>query len=137
MPDRENLAIGWSDVDLDAATVDVCWRLVRRTTVGLLLLPSTNSGRKGERLIPLPSWAITMLKRRRFAIGPGVEAIFPRLAGRLARSIERAEGVAAGPGPGRDRRLRIQRTSVLGREDLAGVDPRCPPRRGVFSAARR
>ncbi len=73
----ECLAIGWSEVDVDAATVDVCWRLVRRTGVGLLRLPSTKSGRKGERLIPLPSWAVTMLKRRRLAIGPGVEPVFP------------------------------------------------------------
>jgi len=73
----ECLAIGWSEADLDGATVDVRWRLVRRTGVGLLRLPSTKSGRKGERLIPLPSWAVTMLKRRRLAIGPGVEAVFP------------------------------------------------------------
>ncbi|MBN9100934.1 MAG: site-specific integrase [Pseudonocardia sp.] len=73
----ECLAIGWSEIDLDAAAVDVCWRLVRRTGVGLLRLPSTKSGRKGERLIPLPSWAVTMLKRRRLAIGPGVEPVFP------------------------------------------------------------
>ena len=73
----ECLAIGWSEVDLDGAAVDVRWRLVRRTGVGLLRLPSTKSGRKGERLIPLPSWAVTMLRRRRLAIGPGVEAVFP------------------------------------------------------------
>jgi integrase len=73
----ECLAIGWSEVDLDAATVDVRWRLVRRTGVGLLRLPSTKTGRRGERLIPLPSWAMTMLKRRRLAIGPSVEAVFP------------------------------------------------------------
>ena len=45
--------------------------------VGLLRLPSTKTGRRGERLIPLPSWAMTMLKRRRLAIGPDVEAVFP------------------------------------------------------------
>jgi integrase len=73
----ECLAIGRSEVDLDAATVDVRWRLVRRTGVGLLRLSSTKTGRRGERLIPLPSWAMTMLKRRRLAIGPGVEAVFP------------------------------------------------------------
>ncbi|MEQ3550922.1 site-specific integrase [Pseudonocardia nematodicida] len=73
----EALAIGWSEVDLDAGAVDIRWRLVRRTGVGLLRLPSTKSGRNGERLVPLPSWAITMLKRRRLAIGPGVEAVFP------------------------------------------------------------
>jgi integrase len=73
----ECLAIGWSEIDLDGAAVDVRWRLVRRTGVGLLRLPSTKSGRKGERLIPLPSWAVAMLKRRRIAIGQGVEAVFP------------------------------------------------------------
>lgn len=73
----ECLAIGWAQVDLDDATVDVCWRLVRRTGIGLLRLPSTKSGEDGERLIPLPSWAVTMLKRRRLAIGAGVEPVFP------------------------------------------------------------
>ena len=73
----ECLAIGWSDVDLDAAAVEVRWRLVRRTGVGLLRLASTKSGEKGERTVPLPSWAVTMLKRRRLAIGAGVEAVFP------------------------------------------------------------
>jgi integrase len=69
---------------LDAATVDVRWRLVRRTGVGLLRLASTKTGRRGERLIPLPSWAVTMLKRRRLAIGPGVEAVFPDSLGGCA-----------------------------------------------------
>lgn len=73
----ECLAIGWTEIDLDAATVDVRWRLVRRTGVGLLRLPSTKTGRRGERLIPLPSWAVAMLRQRRLAIGTGVEAVFP------------------------------------------------------------
>ncbi|ODU07304.1 MAG: hypothetical protein ABS81_02070 [Pseudonocardia sp. SCN 72-86] len=73
----ECLAFGWSEIDLDECTVDVRWRLVRRTGVGLLRLASTKSGRKGERLIPLPSWAVSMLKRRRFAIGSTVEPVFP------------------------------------------------------------
>ena len=73
----ECLAIGWEEVDLDAAMVDVCWRLVRRTGVGLLRLPSTKSGKRGERLVPLPSWAMTMLKRRRLAIASEVLAVFP------------------------------------------------------------
>ncbi len=73
----ECLAIGWDEVDLDHAAVDVCWRLVRRTGVGLLRLPSTKTGESGERLIPLPSWAITMLKRRRLAIASEVQPVFP------------------------------------------------------------
>jgi integrase len=57
----ECLAIGWGEIDLEHAAVDVRWRLVRRTGVGLLRLPSTKSGKGGERVIPLPSWAVTML----------------------------------------------------------------------------
>jgi integrase len=73
----ECLAIGWQQVDLDRATVEVCWRLVRRRGVGLLRLPSTKSGERGERVIPLPSWAMTMLKRRRLAIASHVQPVFP------------------------------------------------------------
>jgi integrase len=70
-------AIGWDEIDLEHATLDVRWRLVRRTGVGLLRLPSTKSGKKGERVIPLPSWAMTMLKRRRLATASEVQAVFP------------------------------------------------------------
>ena len=73
----ECLAIGWHEVDLDQASVDVCWRLVRRKGVGLLRLSSTKTGESGERLIPLPSWAVTMLKRRRLAIASQVQPVFP------------------------------------------------------------
>ncbi len=73
----ECLAIGWSDVDLDDRTVDIAWRLVRFKGVGLRRVASTKTGRKGERLIPLPSWAVTMLRARRAGIGEDVEAVFP------------------------------------------------------------
>ncbi|HEV7452242.1 MAG TPA: tyrosine-type recombinase/integrase [Pseudonocardiaceae bacterium] len=77
----ECLAIGWDEVDWDQAAVDVCWRLVRRTGVGLLRLSSTKSGKRGERLIPLPTWAMTMLKRRRLAIAADVQPVFPDTLG--------------------------------------------------------
>jgi integrase len=73
----ECLAIGWDEIDLESARVEVCWRLVRQIGVGLLRLSSTKSGESGERVIPLPSWAVTMLKRRRLAIASGVQAVFP------------------------------------------------------------
>ena len=73
----EALAIGWTEIDLDQGAVDIRWRLIRRTGVGLQRLASTKSGQRGERLVPLPSWAVTMLKRRRLAIGSGVEPVFP------------------------------------------------------------
>ena len=40
-----------------------------------LILAKT--GESGERLIPLPSWAVTMLKRRRLAIASQVQPVFP------------------------------------------------------------
>jgi integrase len=46
----ECLAIGWEEIDLDNASVEICWRLVRQTGVGLLRLPSTKSGKSGERV---------------------------------------------------------------------------------------
>ncbi|MBT0773161.1 site-specific integrase [Kineosporia sp. J2-2] len=73
----ECLAIGWSQVDLEDETVDIAWRLVRKTGTGLLRLPSTKTGEQGERLIPLPAWAVAMLKERRERIGADVEPIFP------------------------------------------------------------
>ncbi len=73
----ECLAIGWEEINLDDATVDVRWRLVRRKDFGLLRLPSAKSGEGGERLIPLPSWAVMMLKRRRLAIASEVQPVFP------------------------------------------------------------
>ncbi|MGH3673888.1 MAG: tyrosine-type recombinase/integrase, partial [Pseudonocardiaceae bacterium] len=73
----ECLAIGWDEVDLGHDMVDVCWHLVRRTGTGLLRLSSTKSGAGGERVIPLPSWAMTMLKRRRLAIASEVQPVFP------------------------------------------------------------
>jgi integrase len=73
----ECLAIGWTEVDLNDATVDVAWRLVRRTGVGLQRLSSTKTGEKGERLVPLPTWGVEMLRHRRAAIGDDVEPVFP------------------------------------------------------------
>jgi integrase len=73
----ECLAIGWTEVDLDTEEVDIAWHLVRETGVGLLRQSSTKSGEKGERLVPLPKWAVTMLKRRRQMVGSDVEPVFP------------------------------------------------------------
>jgi integrase len=66
---------------IEKVAVDVRWRLVRRKGVGLLRLPSTKTGESGERLIPLPSWAMTMLERRRLAIASGVQPVFPEFLG--------------------------------------------------------
>lgn len=73
----ECLAIGWSEVDLEGKGLDVAWHLVRETGVGLRRMASTKSGEMGERMIPLPDWAVTMLRRRRKTIGEDVEPVFP------------------------------------------------------------
>lgn len=131
----ECLALGWSDIDLDAATVDVHWRLVRRTGIGLLRFPSTKSGRKGERLIPLPSWAVTMLKRRRLAIGTGVEPVFPDSLGawrdpsnvrKVWRQVQAEAEIEGFVSHTLRRPLRAFSTT-----------PRCPPARSVISSATR
>lgn len=72
----EALAVGWDEVDLTAGTVDVCWRLVRAKGQGLSRRASTKNGEPGERLLPLPSWATAMLKRRKLATG-GAGPVFP------------------------------------------------------------
>jgi integrase len=73
----ECLAVGWSDVDLTEGTIDIRWRLVRRKSQGLLRLPSTKTGRQGERLVPLPAWAVEILAQRRTTIAMDVEPVFP------------------------------------------------------------
>jgi integrase len=50
---------------------------VRRKGKGPFRLPSTKSGKRGERVVPLPEWAVDMLRERRGTIGPGVEPVFP------------------------------------------------------------
>ena len=93
----ECLAIGWDEIDLEHATVDVRWRLVRRTGVGLLRLPSTKSGKGGERVIPLPSWAMTVLKRRRLAITSEVQAVFPDSLGGWRDPVQCPGRMVVGP----------------------------------------
>jgi hypothetical protein len=102
MPDRGVPRHRLAEVDLDAKEVDIAWHLVRATGAGLQRLPSTKSGERGERLIPLSGWAVTMLKRRRELIGADVEPVFPGLGRRLARPLERPSGVACRPRQGRD-----------------------------------
>jgi integrase len=69
--------MGWTEIDLEDASADIAWRLVRRTGIGLLRLPSTKSGEKGERMVPLPAWGVAMLRRRRAVIGRHIEPVFP------------------------------------------------------------
>ena len=51
----EALAVAWSDVDLDAGTVDVDWKLIRITGEGLRRVPRLKGGADGT--LPLPPFA--------------------------------------------------------------------------------
>lgn len=59
----ETCAVRWQDVELDASTVEVVGTVLRIKGQGLILKPSPKS-EAGERILELPSWAVTMLRRR-------------------------------------------------------------------------
>jgi integrase len=91
----ETLALYWEDVDLDAGTVLINWTVVRVRGVGLRRTdPKTDAS---ERLLPLPSWAVDMLRRRRreaLAADPRKDQpVFPDTLGGL-REARGSEGFA-------------------------------------------
>ncbi|OQO93027.1 site-specific integrase [Saccharomonospora piscinae] len=59
----EALGVFWQDVDFDVRTVDIAHTVVRVKGQGLLrkAKPKTE---KSERLLPLPSWAVQLLRER-------------------------------------------------------------------------
>ncbi|WP_236004415.1 tyrosine-type recombinase/integrase [Amycolatopsis pittospori] len=60
----EALAVFWEDVDLDAGTVAVDWKVIRIRKVGLRRVKKLKS-ESGDRTLPLPSWAVSVLRERR------------------------------------------------------------------------
>lgn len=70
----EALAVSWDEVDVAHGVVDVAWRMVYLKGRGVVRLPSTKTGRSVA--LDLPSWATTMLKRRKLLTG-GRGAVFP------------------------------------------------------------
>lgn len=60
----EALAVSWDEVDLDAGTVAIVWKLIRVRGKGLLRVPRLKSD-AGERLLPLPLFVLVMLRKRR------------------------------------------------------------------------
>lgn len=71
----EALAVSWDEVDLDQSTVDIQWKIIRVRGKGLLRLPRPKS-ESGERTLPLPSFAVAMLRRRMLSKGDALP-IFP------------------------------------------------------------
>jgi integrase len=71
----EALAVSWDEVDFTAGTVAITHRIIRIKGKGLHRVEKTKR-ETGDRLLHLPGWAVTMLKRRRLASG-GAVPVFP------------------------------------------------------------
>jgi integrase len=81
----EALALYWEDVDLDGARVSIKYTVVRVRGAGLRRKePKTESG---VRDLPLPSWAVQMLRRRHTIAKaenrPAASPVFPDTLGGL------------------------------------------------------
>jgi len=77
----EALALLWSQVDFAAGTVEVTHTVIRIKGEGLTR--QRTKTRAGERLLPLPQWALSML-RARFMVGVRLdEPVFPNTLGKL------------------------------------------------------
>lgn len=70
----EALAVGWDEVDLRAGAVTFAWHMVYEKGKGTQRKPSTKS--KRDHGLDLPSWAVSMLKRRKLLTG-GQGPVFP------------------------------------------------------------
>lgn len=74
----EALAVSWSDVDLDMRTVEVDWKLIRIKGEGLRHVRRLKGG--DDRTLPLPQFAVDMLRQRR-AGSAGHGPLFPDALG--------------------------------------------------------
>ncbi len=71
----EALALRWNDVDLDQHTIEVRGTVLRIKGGGLIIKSSPKTA-AGQRLVELPSWAITMLRNRRdLAVAAGADVV--------------------------------------------------------------
>ncbi|MBB5072828.1 integrase [Saccharopolyspora gloriosae] len=77
----EALAACWPDLDLTAGTVAVNFTVARRKGKGLIRKSTKTSA--GERTLPLPSWAVDMLRRRYYLAEDKDGPIFPDSIGGL------------------------------------------------------
>ena len=83
----EILAITFDDVDLAVGTVSIDWQITAVTGKGLVR--RTTKTKFGERTLLLPSWAISMIRRRKLRYGPG--PLFPHAAARRNVALHHAE----------------------------------------------
>jgi integrase len=86
----ETLAVLWSEVDLERETVEITSTVIRVRGVGLVR--KRTKSRAGQRILPLPSWAAAML-RRRFTENPRLdEPVFPDARGGVPGPEQRPAG---------------------------------------------
>jgi integrase len=91
----EALAVSWEDVDLTAELVTIEHTIVR--IKGLGLVRKGTKSRAGERTLRLPSFALTMLRRRKLVSG-GRGPVFPDSIGgwrdpsNTSRDLRKARG---------------------------------------------
>jgi len=79
----EALGIRWSDVDLDGKTLSINGKVVRAKGLGLIREDYTKS-KAGERVLPLPDFALGMLIRRQVeAVSNVHDVVFPSEANTL------------------------------------------------------
>ncbi|WP_245992814.1 site-specific integrase [Prauserella muralis] len=81
----EALALYWEDVDLANGVVEIKYTVVRVKGHGLIRKPTKTAA--GERVLPLPSWAVDMLTKRhraaREAARPDASPVFASSEGGL------------------------------------------------------
>jgi integrase len=91
----EALAVSWEEVDLAEGTVQIDYTLIRITGVGLIRKSTKSSA--GERTLVLPDFAVSMLRRRKLALG-GRGPVFPDSRGgwrdpsNTSRNLRNARG---------------------------------------------
>jgi integrase len=92
----EALGVYWEDVDFEAGTVAVDYTVIRVKEVGLVRKSTKTEA--GERTLPLPRWALDMLKRRRASTHYPNGPVFPSSVGGLRdpsntrRDLRKARG---------------------------------------------
>jgi integrase len=74
----EALAVSWNEINMDAQTVLIEWNLIRIRGEGLRRVPRVKTD-SGERTLPLPSFAMDMLRRRALTCSRG--PLFPDSVG--------------------------------------------------------
>lgn len=79
----ELLGLRWSDVDLMAGTVSITGKVIRAKGRGLIR-ENTTKTEAGERVLPLPPFAVAMLLRRQVGAEPNPhDVVFPSEVGTL------------------------------------------------------